>query len=63
MDDLGNYRVVVRARNKPGVGYTYMLTRLDDPARSQGTTIDYRLPEAASEAGRLALKSFLERQK
>jgi hypothetical protein len=63
MDDLGNYRVVVRARNKPGVGYTYMLTRLDDPAWSRGTTIYYRSPEAASEAGRIALESFLGRQK
>jgi hypothetical protein len=54
--------VVVRARNKPGVGYTYVLTRLDDPAWSHGTTIYYASPEAAFEAGRVALESFLARQ-
>jgi hypothetical protein len=63
MADPEAYRVVVRARNKPGVGYTYLLTRLDDPAWSHGTTIYYPSPDAASEAGRVALQGFLARQK
>jgi hypothetical protein len=58
MADPEAYRVVVRARNKPGVGYTYLLTRLDDPAWSHGTTIYYPSPEAASEAGRVALQGY-----
>ena len=63
MDDPGTYRVVVRARNVPSAaGYTYILTRLDDPAWSQGTAIYYPSPEAASEAGRVALEGFLTRQ-
>jgi hypothetical protein len=52
---------LVRARTKPGAGYTYMITRLDDPAWSQGTAIHYPSPEAAYEAGRVALESFLAR--
>jgi hypothetical protein len=62
MVDLAAYRVVVRARSKPGTGYTYMITRSDDPTWSHGTAIYYPSPEAASEAGRVALKSFLARQ-
>jgi hypothetical protein len=46
------------------IGYTYLLTRLDDPAWSRGTTIYYHPSlEAASEAGRVALQGFLARQK
>jgi len=62
MVDLSTYRVIVRARTKPGAGYTYMITRLDDPTWSHGTTIYYSSPEAASEAGRVALESFLARR-
>jgi hypothetical protein len=62
MADLAAYRVIVRARHKPGIGYTYMITRLDDPTWSHGTVIYYPSPEAASEAGRVALQSFLARR-
>jgi len=62
MVDLSTYRVIVRARTKPGAGYTYMITRLDDPTWSHGTAIYYSSPEAASEAGRVALESFLARR-
>jgi hypothetical protein len=62
MDDLSPYRVIVRARNKPGVGYTYVITRLDVPAWSQGTAIYYPSPEAAHEAGHVALESFIVRR-
>ena len=56
----GHHRVahLGSARNKPGVGYTYLLTRLDDPAWSHGTTIYYPSPEATSEAGRVALQGY-----
>ena len=63
MDDPGTYRVVVQARHKPDVSYTYILTRLDDPSWSHGTTIYYASPEAAAEAGRFALKGFLNSTK
>jgi hypothetical protein len=61
MADLSTYRVIVRARNKPGTGYTYVITRLDDPAWSHGTAIYYPSPETAHEAGRVAVESFLAR--
>jgi hypothetical protein len=62
MDNPETYRVIVQARRKPDIGYTYILTRLDVPAWSHGTTIYYSSPEAAAEAGRFALEAFLTRQ-
>jgi hypothetical protein len=62
MADPAPYRIIVRARNESGAGYTYMITRLDDPTWSHGTAIYYPSPEAASEAGRVALESFLGRR-
>ena len=62
MTDPAAYRVILRARNKPGSGFTYVITRLDDPLWSQGTNNYYPSPEAASEAGRVALESLLARQ-
>jgi len=55
------YRVIVQARGEPGLGYTYLITRADDPVWSQGTNIFYPSPESAGEAGRVALNSFLAR--
>ncbi|SRR6266568_3978400 len=56
------YRVIVRARGELGPGYTYLITRSDDPIWSQGTHIYYPSPEAAGEAGRVALESLLTRR-
>ena len=55
MAELSIYRVVVRARKKPIGTYTYVITRTDDPNWSESTGESYSTPEAASEAGWLAL--------
>jgi hypothetical protein len=61
MAESSIYRIVVEARAERG-GYTYVITRADDPVWSQRTNIYYPTPEAASEAGRIALSSLLSRQ-
>jgi hypothetical protein len=63
MDDPSPYRVIVHARPKPGVGYTFIITRKDLTEWSHGTMTFYATPEAASEAGRIALEAFVARQK
>jgi hypothetical protein len=63
MDDPLPYRVVIRARNKPGVGYSFIITRNDLPGWSNGTSVYYASPEAAAEAGRIALAAFLARRR
>jgi len=55
MTELLIYRVVVRARKKPIGTYTYVITRTDDPNWAESTGESYSTPEAASEAGWLAL--------
>ena len=61
MVDPSTFRVIVRARNN-GTGYTYLITCTDDPVWSQGTNAFYPSPEAAGEAGRVALESLLTRR-
>ena len=61
MADPGHYRVIVQARGKPRIGYTYLITRIDVPGWSQGTQIHDPSPESAAEAGRVALDSLLTR--
>lgn len=56
------YRVIVQSRGARGRGYTYLITRTDDPVWSQGTNAFYPSPEAAGEAGRVALESLLTRR-
>jgi hypothetical protein len=60
MADPSTYRVIVRARGL-GAGYTYLIICRDDPVWSQGTNAFYSSPEAAGEAGRLAMESLLTR--
>jgi len=60
MVDPSTYRVIVRARGN-GSGYTYLITRTDDPVWSQGTNTFYPSPETAGEAGRAAMESLLTR--
>jgi len=55
MAELSIYRIVVRARKKPIGTYTYVITRTDDPHWAESTGEPYSTPEAASEAGWLAL--------
>ena len=55
MAELSIYRVVVRARKKPVGTYTYVITRTDDPNWAESTGESYSTPEAASEAGWIAL--------
>jgi hypothetical protein len=57
--DLQSDGAVTAAR---GRGYTYLFTRTDDPVWSQGTNAFYPSPEAAGEAGRVALESLLTRR-
>ena len=56
------YRVTVQGRGEPAAGYTYVITRADDPNWSQRTNAYYPSPESAVEAGRVALNSLLTRQ-
>ena len=60
MADPSTYRVIVRARGK-GSGYTYLIICTDDPVWSQGTNAFYSSPEAAGEAGRVAMESLMTR--
>ena len=55
MAELSIYRVVVRARKRPVGTYTYVITRTDDPNWAESTGESYSTPEAASEAGWIAL--------
>ena len=55
MAELPTYRVAVQARNKPAGTYTYVITRTDDPNWAESTGESYSTPEAASEAGWIAL--------
>jgi hypothetical protein len=61
MTEPESYRVIVQARGT-GSGYTYLITRTDVSAWSQGTHIHYPSAEAAGEAGRVALASLLARR-
>jgi hypothetical protein len=45
----------VRERKKPVGTYTYVITRTDDPHWAESTAESYATPEAASEAGWIAL--------
>ncbi len=45
----------MRARKKPVGTYTYVITRTDDPNWAESTAESYSTPEAASEAGWIAL--------
>ena len=49
------YRVAVQVRNKPAGTYTYVITRTDDPNWAESALESYSTPEAASEAGWIAL--------
>ena len=60
MADPSTYSVIVRARGK-GSGYTYLIICTDDPVWSQGTNAFYSSPEAAGEAGRVAMESLMTR--
>jgi hypothetical protein len=42
-------------RNKPAGTYTYVITRIDDPNWAESALESYSTPEAASEAGWIAL--------
>src|SRR5438132_9523487 len=53
--ELPTYRVAVRARKEPAGTYTYVITRIDDPNWAERTGESYSTPEAASEAGWIAL--------
>jgi hypothetical protein len=55
MAELSIYRVAVRERKKPVGTYTYVITRTDDPHWAESTAESYATPEAASEAGWIAL--------
>jgi hypothetical protein len=55
MGELPTYRVAVRARKEPAGTYTYVITRIDDPNWAERTGESYSTPEAASEAGWIAL--------
>jgi hypothetical protein len=55
MAELSIYRVAVQARNKPAGTYTYVITRTDDPNWAESALESYSTPEAASEAGWIAL--------
>jgi hypothetical protein len=55
MGELPTYRVAVRARKEPAGTYTYVITRIDDPNWAERTGESYTTPEAASEAGWIAL--------
>jgi hypothetical protein len=55
MGELPTYRVAVRARKEPAGTYTYVITRIDDPNWAESTGESYSTPEAASEAGWIAL--------
>jgi hypothetical protein len=52
---ISRYRVAVQARNKPAGTYTYVITRTDDPNWAESALESYSTPEAASEAGWIAL--------
>ena len=45
----------MRERKKPVGTYTYVITRTDDPHWAESTAESYATPEAASEAGWIAL--------
>jgi len=53
--ELPIYRVAVQARKKPAGTYTYVITRTDDPNWAESPVEPYSTPEAASEAGWIAL--------
>ena len=55
MAGLSIYRVAVQVRNKPAGTYTYVITRTDDPNWAESALESYSTPEAASEAGWIAL--------
>jgi hypothetical protein len=55
MAELPVYRVAVQARKNPAGTYTYVITRTDDPSWEESTEESYSSPEAASEAGWVAL--------
>jgi hypothetical protein len=57
------FRIVLQARTKPtGMMYTYLVTRADDPHWAEWGG-DYSSPEAASEAGEIALQRLRSQQR
>jgi hypothetical protein len=62
-DQTPRFRIVLQARTKPtGMMYTFLVTRADDPHWAVWGG-EYSSPEAASEAGEIALQGLRSQQR
>jgi hypothetical protein len=62
-DQPTQFRVVVQARGKPAGTYVYVITKSDDTHWAETSIVAYATPEAASEAGKIALERLLSHQR